>query len=99
MSGNPFLPGWYADPELHAFQNRYYLYPTYSAPYEEQTLFEVWSSGDFTEWQRDGIGLRTNRSATSLSMTGYPNSLTRSSASSKIGLPQISREVGTLSLP
>ncbi len=70
MSGNPVLPGWYADPELHAFQGRYYIYPTYSAPYEEQTFFEVWSSDDLTDWKKDGIALdfanvpwSTNRAA------------------------------------
>ncbi len=57
FSGNPVLPGWYADPELHAFEGRYYIYPTYSAPYEEQTFFEVWSSDDLTDWKRNGIGL------------------------------------------
>ncbi len=56
-SGNPVLPGWYAAPELHAFQGRYYIYPTYSAPFEEQTFFEVWSSSDLTDWTRDGVGL------------------------------------------
>ena len=70
MSGNPVLPGWYADPELHVFQNRYYIYPTFSAPYEEQTYFEVWSSDDLTNWTKDGVGLdfadvpwSTNRAA------------------------------------
>jgi len=57
MSGNPVLPGWYADPELHAFAGRYYIYPTYSAPYEEQTFFEVWSSDDLTDWKKEGVGL------------------------------------------
>jgi beta-xylosidase len=70
LSGNPILPGWYADPELHAFEGRFYVYPTYSAPYEEQTFFEVWSSDDLTDWKQDGIALdfsdvpwSTNRAA------------------------------------
>jgi len=28
---NPIVPGWYADPELHIFDGRYWLYPTISA--------------------------------------------------------------------
>ena len=36
MSGNPVFPGWYADPEGAVFGNEYWIYPTYSAPYEEQ---------------------------------------------------------------
>src|SRR5437868_7565506 len=29
-SGNPILPGWYADPEVHVFAGQYWIYPTYS---------------------------------------------------------------------
>ncbi len=70
MSGNPILPGWYADPELHAFRGRFYVYPTFSAPYEEQTFYEVWSSDDLTDWKNEGVILdfadvpwSTNRAA------------------------------------
>ena len=28
---NPIVPGWYADPEIHIFDRRYWIYPTYSA--------------------------------------------------------------------
>jgi len=70
MSGNPVLPGWYADPELHLFGGRYYLYPTYSAPYGEQTFFEAWSSPDLTGWRSEGrildfadVPWSTNRAA------------------------------------
>src|SRR4051812_47697218 len=54
MPGNPILPGWYADPEIHFFQDRFWLYPTFSAPYEEQTFFEAWSSSDLTDWRSEG---------------------------------------------
>ncbi|HYT66035.1 MAG TPA: hypothetical protein VEL51_06440 [Vicinamibacterales bacterium] len=27
QSGNPVIEGWYADPEAHVFQNKYWLYP------------------------------------------------------------------------
>src|SRR3546814_19692331 len=27
---NPIVPGWYADPEIRRFGNRYWIYPTYS---------------------------------------------------------------------
>src|SRR5688572_31485373 len=37
-SGNPILPGWYADPEAHVFDGRYWIYPTYSARYNEQVF-------------------------------------------------------------
>lgn len=29
--GNPIIPGWYADPEIHVFEDRYWIYPTISA--------------------------------------------------------------------
>jgi len=32
-AGNPIVPGWYADPEIHIFNKTYWIYPTYSAPY------------------------------------------------------------------
>lgn len=70
MSGNPVFPGRYADPELHLFAGRYYIYPTYSALYEDQTFFEVFSSNDLTNWTNEGRGLdfadvpwSTNRAA------------------------------------
>ncbi|RYE74330.1 MAG: arabinan endo-1,5-alpha-L-arabinosidase, partial [Myxococcales bacterium] len=53
-SGNPVLPGWYADPELHFFDGRYYLYPTYSDAYERQTFFEAFVSDDLVTWE--GVG-------------------------------------------
>jgi len=70
MSGNPVFPGWYADPELHLFRGRYYIYPTTSAAYEEQTYFEVFSSSDLTNRTAHGrvldfadVPWSTNRAA------------------------------------
>jgi beta-xylosidase len=54
-SGNPLFPGWYADPEIHCFEGRYYVYPTTSRPYAEQTTFECWSSEDLTDWRNEGV--------------------------------------------
>ena len=52
---NPLFPGWYADPEIHCFDGRYYLYPTGSAPFEQQTTFECWSSDDLIAWRNEGV--------------------------------------------
>jgi hypothetical protein len=52
QSGNPILPGWYADPEAHVFAGRYWIYPTYSAPYREQTFMDAFSSTDLVTWQK-----------------------------------------------
>ncbi|MEO8480292.1 MAG: family 43 glycosylhydrolase, partial [Gemmatimonadota bacterium] len=51
-SGNPILPGWYADPEAHIFAGRYWIYPTYSAPYDQQVLLDAFSSPDLVHWTR-----------------------------------------------
>ena len=53
--GNPLFPGWYADPEIHVFGGRYYVYPTTSRAFEEQTFFECWSSDDLVRWRNEGV--------------------------------------------
>ncbi|HXE30914.1 MAG TPA: glycoside hydrolase family 43 protein [Terriglobales bacterium] len=52
LSGNPILPGWYADPEARIFQHRYWIYPTYSAPYRGQTFLDAFSSKDLVSWTK-----------------------------------------------
>jgi beta-xylosidase len=54
-TGNPLFPGWYADPEIHCFNGRYYIYPTTSRAFEEQTTFECWSSDDLANWKNEGV--------------------------------------------
>jgi beta-xylosidase len=51
-AGNPVFPGWYADPEAHVFDGRYWVYPTYSAPYDEQTFMDAFSSKDLVTWEK-----------------------------------------------
>jgi beta-xylosidase len=51
-SGNPILSGWYADPEAHIFDREYWIYPTYSAPYGEQTFLDAFSSSDLVTWTK-----------------------------------------------
>ena len=51
-AGNPVLPGWYADPEAHVFAGRYWIFPTYSAPYDEQTFLDAFSSRDLVTWTK-----------------------------------------------
>lgn len=52
QSGNPVLKGWYADPEGVIFNNKYYIYPTYSAPYEQQVFLDAFSSSDLVNWEK-----------------------------------------------
>lgn len=52
ISGNPIFPGWYADPEATIFNKRYWVYPTYSAPYREQVFMDAFSSPDLIHWTK-----------------------------------------------
>jgi beta-xylosidase len=51
-SGNPVFPGWYADPEGAIFEGRYWIYPTYSAPYDKQVFLDAFSSPDLVQWSK-----------------------------------------------
>lgn len=51
-TGNPVLAGRYADPEAHVFAGQYWIYPTYSAPYEQQTFINAFSSRDLVAWTK-----------------------------------------------
>ena len=52
MSGNPVIDGWYADPEVAVFGDTYWIYPTFSAPYDEQLHFDAFSSPDLVHWTK-----------------------------------------------
>lgn len=51
-AGNPVLPGWYADPEVARFGDRYWIFPTYSAAFDEQVFFDAFSSPDLVRWEK-----------------------------------------------
>lgn len=51
-SGNPVFPGWYADPEAVIFDDKYWIYPTYSAPYNKQVFMDAFSSPDLVNWTK-----------------------------------------------
>src|SRR5215469_4505549 len=59
-SGNPIFQGWYADPEAKVFGNEYWVYPTYSAKYGQQTFFDAFSSPDLVHWTKHADILDTN---------------------------------------
>lgn len=50
--GNPVLNGWYADPEAAIFNNRYWIFPTYSDLYNKQVFFDAFSSPDLVSWTK-----------------------------------------------
>ena len=47
---NPVFPGWYADPEAAIFNNKYWIYPTYSAKFDDQVFLDAFSSTDMKTW-------------------------------------------------
>ncbi|WNG39242.1 family 43 glycosylhydrolase [Archangium violaceum] len=51
-AGNPFVSGWYADPDIKFYNGVYWVYPTYSAPYDEQTYLDAFSSPDLIHWTK-----------------------------------------------
>ena len=51
-AGNPVFKGWYADPEGIIFDKQFWIYPTYSAPYDKQVFFDAFSSADLINWTK-----------------------------------------------
>jgi beta-xylosidase len=51
-SHNPVFEGWYADPEGAIFNKQYWIYPTYSAPYNQQVFLDAFSSTDLVNWNK-----------------------------------------------
>ena len=51
-SGNPVIEGWYADPEVRLFEGEYWIFPTYSAAYNDQLFFDAFSSPDLVTWTK-----------------------------------------------
>lgn len=52
FSGNPLFKGWYADPEAVIFNNTVWIYPTFSAKYNQQVFFDAFSSKDLVTWTK-----------------------------------------------
>ncbi|WP_282456219.1 family 43 glycosylhydrolase [Chitinophaga sedimenti] len=50
--GNPVFEGWYADPEAAVFGKKYWIFPTFSAPYGKQVHFDAFSSSDLVHWKK-----------------------------------------------
>ncbi|WP_194774834.1 glycoside hydrolase family 43 protein [Pararhodonellum marinum] len=51
-SGNPLFDGWYADPEAIIYGDTYWIYPTYSAPFDQQVFMDCFSSKDLENWTK-----------------------------------------------
>ncbi|KAH8601400.1 putative glycosyl hydrolase [Bisporella sp. PMI_857] len=51
-AGNPFVDGWYADPDTEIYNGLYWVYPTASYEYGEQTYLDAFSSPDLINWTK-----------------------------------------------
>ena len=51
-AGNPVFPGKYADPEAVIWDDEYWIFPTASLPFEEQTYLDAFSSKDLVNWTK-----------------------------------------------
>ncbi|MFB9467088.1 glycoside hydrolase family 43 protein [Streptomyces cinereospinus] len=58
-AGNPFVDGWYADPDTVVYGDRYWVFPTTSKGYHEQTYLDAFSSTDLVNWTKHPNVLRT----------------------------------------
>ncbi|OLF09952.1 glycoside hydrolase family 43 protein [Actinophytocola xanthii] len=51
-AGNPIVDGWYADPDVAIYGDTYWVYPTTSAAYAQQTHLDAFSSKDLVNWTK-----------------------------------------------
>lgn len=59
-SGNPVFEGWYADPEGVVLRGEYWIFPTYSAAYQDQVFMDAFSSPDLVHWTKHSRVIDTN---------------------------------------
>ncbi|KAK2594717.1 hypothetical protein QQS21_007567 [Conoideocrella luteorostrata] len=51
-AGNPFVDGFYADPDTKFYNNEYWVFPTSSYAYDQQTYLDAFSSPDLVHWTK-----------------------------------------------
>lgn len=51
-AGNPFVEGYYADPDNEFYNGEYWVYPTSSYEYDAQTYLDAFSSPDLVHWKK-----------------------------------------------
>ncbi|KQS36785.1 family 43 glycosylhydrolase [Pedobacter sp. Leaf194] len=71
-TGNPLLPGYFADPTIIESKGTYYIYATSDMPsWNDITRMAVWSSKDFVNWKCDYLNWPTKEACKS--NTGTPS--------------------------
>jgi len=51
--GNPVIPGYFADPEIRIFRDRYWIFPT-TDDNPKEASFQAFSSPDLRRWRAEG---------------------------------------------
>lgn len=49
-AGNPLFDGWFADPEIRAYDDVFWIFATTSVAFKNQKHFDAWSSTDLVHW-------------------------------------------------
>ena len=57
---NPLFEGWYADPQIRKYGNEYWVFPTASDRFRNQTFLDAFSSRDLKTWVKHERILTTN---------------------------------------
>ena len=52
FSGNPIIDGWYADPQIRIYDNKYWIFPTYSQAFKKQLHLDAYSSDNLVDWKK-----------------------------------------------
>ena len=58
-AGNPFVGGYYADPDVAVYDGQYWVFPTTSKVYSQQTYLDAFSSPDLVNWTKHSDVLTT----------------------------------------
>ena len=52
FAANPVIDGWYADPQIRRYGDTWWIFPTYSHSFREQTFLDAFSSKDMKTWTK-----------------------------------------------
>ena len=59
-AANPIFDGWYADPQMRRYGDKWWIFPTVSSRFSEQTYLDAFSSDDMKTWKKHARVLTTN---------------------------------------
>lgn len=58
--GNPIFDGWYADPQIRRYGDKWWVFPTRSVRFRDGVAFDAFSSSDMKTWTKHESILSTN---------------------------------------